>query len=38
MKERFALLAAYFKEKFAIGKKVGQRKEKKLDFKHCGTC
>lgn len=37
MKERFALLAAYFKEKLAIGKK-WQRKGKKHDFKHCGTC
>ncbi len=38
MKERFALLAAYFKEKLAIGKKSGKEKEKKHDFKHCGTC
>ena len=37
MKERFALLAAYFKEKLAIGKKSGKEK-RKLDFKHCGTC
>ncbi len=30
MKERFALLAAYFKEKFAIGKKSGKEKRKSL--------
>lgn len=30
MKERFALLAAYFKEKFAIGKKSGKEKRKGL--------
>lgn len=30
MKERFALLAAYFKEKFAIGKKSGKEKRKSM--------
>ena len=30
MKERFALLAAYFKEKLAIGKKSGKEKRKSL--------
>uniref|UniRef100_UPI003FEE8E96 InlB B-repeat-containing protein n=1 Tax=Ruminococcus bromii TaxID=40518 RepID=UPI003FEE8E96 len=30
MKERFALLAAYFKEKYAIGKKSGKEKRKSL--------
>lgn len=30
MKERFAFLAAYFKEKFAIGKKSGKEKRKSL--------
>ena len=30
MKERFALLAAYFKDKFAIGKKSGKEKRKSL--------
>ena len=30
MKERFALLAAYFNEKFAIGKKSGKEKRKSL--------
>lgn len=30
MKERFALLAAYFKEKFAIGKRSGKEKRKSL--------
>lgn len=28
MKERFALLAAYFKEKFAIGKSRAKKREK----------
>lgn len=30
MKERFALLAAYFKEKYAIGKKSGKEKRKSM--------
>ena len=30
MKERFALLAAYFKEKLAIGKKSGKEKRKSM--------
>lgn len=30
MKERFALLASYFKEKFAIGKKSGKEKRKSM--------
>jgi uncharacterized repeat protein (TIGR02543 family) len=32
MKERFALLAAYFKEKLAIGKKSGKEKRKSLNL------